>query len=95
MYHMSPQAHEYGSKSGASHRYMFIMLHDAQLSLCAAALQQVIQNDPVDNRLEAVLAPALAPVLAYMSRTPAFSDAITAVAAVNSTLVGDREQQHV
>ena len=53
----------------------------------AAALQQVIQNDPVNSRLEAVLAPALAPVLQYMARTPAFSDAITAVAAVNSTLV--------
>ena len=57
--------------------------------LCAytAALQQVIQKDPVNSRLEAVLAPALAPVLEYMARTPAFSDAITAVASANSSLV--------
>ena len=57
------------------------------VALCAAALQQVIQNDPVDGRLEAVLAPALAPILAYVGRTPAFSDAIAEVAGANSTLV--------
>ena len=64
-----------------------IKLRSNMVAAGAAALQQVIQNDPVNSRLEAVLAPALAPVLQYMARTPAFSDVITAVAAVNSTLV--------
>ena len=53
----------------------------------AAALQQVIGEDPVQSRLQAVLAPALAPVLQYVARTPALSDAIASVAGVNSTLV--------
>ena len=53
----------------------------------AAALQQVIREDPVQSRLQAVLAPALAPVLQYVARTPALSDAIASVAGVNSTLV--------
>ena len=53
----------------------------------AAALQQVIGQDPVQSRLQAVLAPALAPVLQYVARTPALSDAIASVAGVNSTLV--------
>ncbi len=41
----------------------------------------------MNSRLEAVLAPALAPIFAYVARTPAFSNAITAVAGANSTLV--------
>ena len=57
------------------------------VTACAAALQQVVQNDPVNSRLEAVLAPALAPIFAYVARTPAISDAITAVAGANSSLV--------
>ena len=54
----------------------------------AAALQQVIGEDPVQSRLQAVLAPALAPVLQYVARTPAHSATrIASVAGVNSTLV--------
>ena len=41
----------------------------------------------MQSRLQAVLAPALAPVFQYVARTPALSDAIASVAAVNSTLV--------
>ena len=65
-----------------------MLIHNPTCVLsCAAALQQVVQNDPVNSRLEAVLAPALAPIFAYVARTPAFSNAITSVAGANSTLV--------
>ena len=42
----------------------------------AAALNRIIANDPFDQQLEAVLSPALGPLLSAIGRTPALSNAI-------------------
>lgn len=53
----------------------------------AAGLQSIVMNDSFDQRLAAVLAPALEPVLTYISRTPALSGAISNVFNNDSPLV--------
>ena len=53
----------------------------------AAGLQDIINHDAFDQRLEQVLSPALAPVLTYVARTPALSGAITKVLSNDSPLV--------
>lgn len=53
----------------------------------AAGLQSIIEHDALDQRLADVLTPALAPVLTYIGRTPALSNAITNVLSNDSPLV--------
>ena len=53
----------------------------------AAALNRIIANDPFDQQLEAVLSPALGPLLSAIGRTPAISNAIAAALNDNSAAV--------
>ena len=55
--------------------------------LCAAALEGIIANDPFDQQLEAVLSPALGPLLSAISRTPAISNAIASALGSNNGVV--------
>ena len=54
---------------------------------CTAALASLIPNDPIDQRLMASLAPVLDPVVTYIYRTPATSDALARVLSNDSPLV--------
>ena len=54
---------------------------------CAAALNRIIANDPFDQQLEAVLSPALGPLLSAIGRTPAISNAIASALNDNSAAV--------
>ena len=53
----------------------------------AAALNRIIANDPFDQQLEAVLSPALEPLLSAIGRTPAISSAIASTLNDNSAAV--------
>lgn len=57
------------------------------MTWCAAALEGIIANDPFDQQLEAVLSPALGPLLSALSRTPAISNAIASALGSNSGVV--------
>ena len=54
---------------------------------CAAALNRIIASDPFDQQLEAVLSPALGPLLSAIGRTPALSNAIASALNDNSAAV--------
>ena len=54
---------------------------------CAAALNRIIANDPFDQQLEAVLSPALGPLLSAIGRTPAISNTIASALNDNSAAV--------
>jgi hypothetical protein len=45
----------------------------------AASLQLLNKNDPLDQKLEAVLAPTADPILGYISSSPALSGAIVSL----------------
>ena len=55
------------------------MLTVNPLSARAASLQLLNKNDPLDQKLEAVLAPTADPVLSYISKSPALSGAIVSL----------------
>jgi len=56
-------------------------------STCAGALQQVVANDPLAQRLVSALEPTFGPIVQYAAKTPFFSNIITAVASSNDPVV--------
>lgn len=61
---------------------------DKYCLLCAAAeVESITSNDPLDQRFVEILAPTLAPVFTYISRTPAISDALVQVLGNQTPLV--------
>ena len=55
----------------------------------AGALQQVVANDPFAQRVVAALSPTLSPIVDYASRTPFFSNILTALASNDNPVVSN------
>ena len=58
-----------------------------RLFTCAGALQQVVANDPLAQKLVSALEPTFGPIVQYAAKTPFFSNIITAVASSNDPVV--------
>ena len=56
--------------------------------MCAASLENLIANDPFDQKLKAALEPTVAPLLDFIARSPAMSQAIVEFLAQNKIKVG-------
>ena len=54
---------------------------------CAGALQQVVANDPLAQRVVAALSPTLSPIADYAARTPFFSAILAALASNDNPVV--------
>ena len=53
----------------------------------AAGLEGIVERDPFDQQLAAAFSPVLTPLLTYIGRTPALSNALVALAGQNTPLV--------
>jgi hypothetical protein len=53
----------------------------------AAGLERIVARDPFDQQLVAAFSPVLTPLLTYIGRTPALSNALVALAGQNTPLV--------
>lgn len=53
----------------------------------AAGLEGIVARDPFDQQLAAAFSPVLTPLLTYIGRTPALSNALVALAGQNTPLV--------